>query len=398
MAAHTERLAPVGGPVMTKPFKALAALAAVAMALVLWRFIVGLGPATALTDGYPWGTWKVFNVIVLTALASGGYATAILVYALNKGQYHPLARTAILTSALGYTAGVLALGVDIGRPWNFWRLAFVWHWNIHSVLLEVAICISVYLIFLWLEVSPPALEEWRKKPEGTRLHRFAAWVTPKLEAGYPFIVAAAITLPSMHQSSLGSLFLVSGPRIHPLWQTPLLPLLFLLSCWFLGYACVVIVSLLSSLAWRRRLETPMLAPLSKVMAYIMLLFVGVRFLDVAVRGELWRAFAFDLYGVLFLAEAALLTAAAVLLLDRAKRENPGTLLLLAMLVAFAGGLYRLDASLIAFMPGSNWSYFPSVVELTITLGFIAMAVLAYLYAVKRYPILPAPGARVKTTS
>ncbi len=119
MSTHAVRLEPVGGPILTRPFVLLAILATVAMALVGWRFIVGLGPSTALTDGYPWGAWKIFSVIVLTALASGGYATAILIYVLNRNEYHPLARTAIITSALGYTTGVMALGVDIGRPWNF---------------------------------------------------------------------------------------------------------------------------------------------------------------------------------------------------------------------------------------------------------------------------------------
>jgi len=394
MSAHGERLEPVGGPVLTRPFLALGALAASAMLLVLWRFVVGLGPATALSDGYPWGTWKVFNVIVLTALASGGYATALLVYALNRGEYHPLARTAILTSALGYTAGVLALGVDIGRPWNFWRLGLIWEWNLHSVLLEVAVCISVYLIFLWLEAAPPVLEEWARQPEGSRLRGAAAWLTPRLERAYPFVVAAAITLPSMHQSSLGSLFLLSGPRVHPLWQTPLLPLFFLLSCWFLGYACVVIVSLLSSLAWRRPVETRLLGGLSKVMAYVMLAFVALRLADVVARGQVWRAFAFDLYALLFLAEAAALACGALMLLDARRRADAGSLLRLAMIVAIGGGLYRLDASLVAFMPGTNWSYFPSVIELVITLGFASLAVLGYIYAVKRFPVLPAarPGA------
>src|SRR5271169_3757909 len=125
MTTSHEEFEPVGGPLFTKSYIALCLFAAIGMALVVWRFFVGLGPATALSDGYPWGAWKVFNVIVLTALGSGGYATAILVYVLNRGKYHPLARTAILTSVLGYTFGVIALGVDIGRPWNFYNVIFV---------------------------------------------------------------------------------------------------------------------------------------------------------------------------------------------------------------------------------------------------------------------------------
>ncbi len=260
------------------------------------------------------------------------------------------------------------------------------------MLLEIAICISVYLIFLWLEVAPGILEQWRKQSD-PRLHRLAVWVTPKLDLAYPFIVAAAITLPSMHQSSLGSLFLLAGPRLHPLWQSPILPGLFLLSCWFLGYGCVVMVSLLSSLVWKRPLHTPMLAKLSRVMAWVMLGFVAVRFADVAVRGVFSQALTFDLYGFMFWLEIGSLLTASLLILRGRKRMQPGSLMRLAMLSAFGGCLYRLDASLIAFMPGRNWSYFPSLIEMTIMFGFIAIAIMGYLVAVKRFPILPAAMPR-----
>lgn len=387
MTTH-EKLEPVEGPLFTRMFVALCLLIAVGLALVLWRFVVGLGPATALSDGYPWGMWKVFNVIVLTALGSGGYATALLVYVLNRGKYHPLARTAILTSVLGYTFGVIALGIDIGRPWNFYNVLFVWNWNLHSVLLEVAVCISTYVIFLWIEMAPPFLEKW-EAGSTSALKRLAMWGTPKLDVSYPFIVAMAITLPSMHQSSLGSLFLLAGPRVHPLWQTPLVPGLFLLSCWFLGYSCVVIVSLLSSYVWNRPFETRMIGSLSRVMAWVILAFVVVRFIDLNYRGKLDLAFTFDFYSYFFLVETILLLAGAFGLMWKRTLNDPGWIMRMAMLVAVGGSLYRLDTGLTAFMPGSNWSYFPSVIELIIMFSFMAMCVVVYIYVVKRYAILPA---------
>jgi Ni/Fe-hydrogenase subunit HybB-like protein len=390
MTAHHEKLEPVGGPLFTKPFVALCLLAVVGMALVVWRFFVGLGPATALSDGYPWGVWKVFNVIVLTALGSGGYATALLVYVLNRGKYHPLARTAILTSVLGYTFGVIALGVDIGRPWNFYNALFLWQWNLHSVLLEVAMCISTYVIFLWIEMAPPFLEKWAAGPMN-RLKRLAMWGTPKLDLSYPFIVAMAILLPSMHQSSLGSLFLLAGPRVHPLWQTPLLPLLFLLSCWFLGYSCVVIVSLLSSYVWNRPFEIRMIGSLSRVMAWVILAFVVVRFIDIGYRGHTDLAFTLDFYGSFFLLETVLLVVSAFGLLSTESLDEPGWIMRMAMMVAVGGSLYRLDTGITAFMPGSNWSYFPSVIELIIVFAFMAMCGIVYIYIVKRFAILPAGG-------
>lgn len=386
--SHPEHYAPVGGPLLTRPFRILAALFAVTLVLVAWRFFVGLGPATALSDGYPWGAWKIFNVIVLTALGSGGYAAALLVYVFNRGRYHPVVRTAILTSALGYTTGIIALGIDIGRPWNFYRLAVLPGWNLHSVLLEVAVCISIYLVFLWLEMAPPFLEKWSAGPEG-RLKRFAAKATPALDKAFPWIVAMAILLPSMHQSSLGSLFLLAGPKVHPLWQTPLLPLLFLVSCWALGVATVIAVSLLSSLAWSRPWHLEMLRPLARVMSWLFLGLAALRLADVVWRGETARAFAFDGWSLFFLAELAFLVAPAIAILARPSIPA-GPLLRAAIGGAFGGALYRLDASLIAYRPTvGHWNYFPSLIELTITLGFAGLAVLAYLYIVKRFPILAA---------
>jgi Ni/Fe-hydrogenase subunit HybB-like protein len=395
MATHHEKLEPVEGPLFTGPFVALSLLSVVGLALVLWRFFVGLGPATALSDGYPWGAWKIFNVIVLTALGSGGYATAILVYVLNRGKYHPLARTAILTSVLGYTFGVIALGVDIGRPWNFYNVLFVWNWNLHSVLLEVAVCISTYVLFLWLEMGHPFFEKWAMGPPN-RLKRLAIWGTPKLDFSYPFIVAMAITLPSMHQSSLGSLFLLAGPRVHPLWQTPLIPALFLLSCWFLGYSCVVIVSLLSSHVWKRPFDVHMIGSLSRVMAWVILAFIVVRFIDLGYRGQLGHAFAFDYYASFFMLENVLLAAGAFGLLSNL--DEPSWIMRMAMIVAIAGSLYRLDTGITAFMPGSNWSYFPSVIELIIMFAFMAMCVVVYLYVVKRFAILPAALPSISKTA
>lgn len=153
-----------------------------------------------------------------------------------------------------------------------------------------------------------------------------------------------------------------------------------------------LVSLLSSLVWKRPLETLMLGGLSRVMAWGILGFVAVRFIDVAMRGHLGLAFALDFYSLIFLLEAGLLVAGAIGLMSKRRLGDAGALMRLAIIVAIGGSLYRLDAGLVAFMPGSNWSYFPSFIELIITLGFVAMAVMAYLYLVKRFPILPIVAA------
>lgn len=393
MSAHDERLAPVGGRILTPTFVAVGVFSAFAMLVVLWRFVVGIGGVSALNDGYSWGSWKVFNVIVLTALGSGGYATAVLVYFLNRQRYHGLARVAIVTSVLGYTTGVLALGMDIGRPWNFWVILKVWEWNLHSVLLEIAVCVSLYLVFLWIEMAMPVAEHWKSAAPRPWLRDWAERMHRWLERGFPWIVAMAILLPTMHQSSLGSLFLLAGPRLHPLWNTDFLPLLFLLSAFFMGWATVVMVAQLSAMAWKRPMDMPLLAAISRIMGWVIVGFLALRWADILWRGALGSALAADRFALVFLVEMTLLVAAAAGLLAAPLARRPDRLFRLAMAVAAGGSLYRLNSSLIGFLPGEHWSYFPSVLEMVISLGFVGLAVVGYQLIVKHFPILAAaPGA------
>jgi len=383
-----ENLQPVGGRLWTPVFRILLAVALLGVVLSLYRFVAGIGATSAMNDGYAWGSWKVLNVIVLTAVGSGGYAVALIVYVLNKGRYHPLVRTAILTSALGYTTGAIALTVDIGRPWNMFQMGMPWQWNLHSVLFEIAICVSLYLVFLWIEMAQPIIEYWTEEEEDPKgIKRLAVKVGPWIERYFVWIVATAILLPTMHQSSLGSLFLLAGPRLNPLWQTPFLPLLFLLSCYAVGYAAVVLASEFSALAWDTAVDWKMLSNLSRIMAWVLGAFLVVRWLDVIYRGALLAPEAQGMYRYLFYTETILLLLPAIGLQFRKLREDPSMNVRMAIMIVVGGCLYRLDAALIGFMPGTHFKYFPSVIELMITFGFVAMSIVGYIYFVKRFPIL-----------
>lgn len=377
----------LGGPLLTRPFKALLGLAALSFALVAWRFWVGLGPSTALSDGYPWGLWIAFDVVTGTALACGGYAVALLVYILNKGRYHPLVRPAILTSALGYSIAGLSVMVDLGRPWNSWKIPlFVWDWNVNSALLEVALCIMAYVVVLWIELSPAFLERWRTAPG--RLGRIANKSSSFMEKALLWIIALGMLLPTMHQSSLGSMMILTGHKLHPLWSTPLLPLLFLIGCLAMGYAAVVFEGSLSATSFRLRPENRMLASLYGAAVVVTLLFVGVRIADIVARGNFGLALRPDLYGVMFWVETALLLApVAMYFAAPQRRARMDFQFRAALFFMLAGGLYRFDTYLVAFNPGDNWSYFPAVPELLITVGFVALEVAIYVALVKRFPIL-----------
>ena len=381
------RAEPVGGPLFTPAVKLFAIVAALGGLAILYRFAAGLGAAPALSNGYPWGIWIAFDVVTGTALACGGYALAILIYIVNRGQYHPMIRSAILTSALGYSMAGLSIFIDVGRPWLLYRV-ILWfrHWNFHSVLFEVAMCVTLYVVVSWIEIAPAFLEKFAQGRPNV-LRRVSETVLPPLKKVMPAIVALGLLLPTMHQSSLGSLMLLTGRKLHPIWSTPLLPLLFLISCIGMGFAAVVFESTLSARAFGRPRESRLLAGLARTMIPILLILAVVRFADLALRGRLGLLFAPDRHAVLFWLETILFLAPVFMLRRESQRLDSGNLFRAAMLMILAGGLYRFDTFLLAFHPGVQYSYFPSVLETLTTVGIVAFEVLAYIVVVKMFPIL-----------
>ncbi|MGH9420904.1 MAG: NrfD/PsrC family molybdoenzyme membrane anchor subunit, partial [Thermoanaerobaculia bacterium] len=364
----------------------LLALAALGIALTLWRFGVGLGASTGLSDGYPLGIWIALDVVTGTALACGGYAVALVVYIFNKGKYHPLVRPAILTSALGYTIAGSSVAIDLGRPWNMWKIPlYFWNWNLHSSLLEVALCIMAYVFVLWIELSPAFLEKWSADGPPI-LQKISKRVLPILDKMLIWVIALGMLLPTMHQSSLGSLMMLAGPKLHPLWLTGWLPLLFLMSCLAMGYSVVVFESVFSSAVFKRKPETPMLINLQKIAAWGGVVFIVARATDLFFSGNIRYAAHLDLYGTMFWIENVLWILPLIMMLTT-PRPTLGSLFRGAMVVALAGAVYRFDTYLVAFNPGPGWHYFPSIPEMFISIGLISIELAAYVAIVKRFPIL-----------
>jgi Ni/Fe-hydrogenase subunit HybB-like protein len=360
--------------------------------MALWRFAFGLGAVSHLNDGYPWGIWIAFDVVTGTALGCGGYAVALLVYILNKGEYHPLVRPAILTSLLGYGLAILAVTIDLGRFWELWKVpVFVWRWT-GSPQLEVALCVAAYVAVLLVEMSPAFFEKWRASA-GEGLRTFSEKALRFLDRALLWFIALGILLPTMHQSSLGTMMLLPGPRLHALWFTPWVPLLFLVNCIIMGYAIVVLESAFSARAFKRRYETQMLARLSGVALWVTAGWVLFRVADVAVAGEL--PLLASGMGAVFLGELAIHVAPIVILASAARRAQPGAQVQAAMLLILAGMVYRFDTYLIAFNPGAHWSYFPAVPEFLITVGIVALEIAIYVAVVKKFPVLAAAPARAR---
>jgi Ni/Fe-hydrogenase subunit HybB-like protein len=394
MTEHWERCIRLKEPLKTKPFRIFAGLAGLGLLLGLYREVTGLGYVTGLNDGYSWGLFKNWNVTALTALGSGGYAVAVLAWIFNEKRFHPIMRTAVLTSLVGYGTGMLALGFDVGRPWNFVWLADPRTWNHYSVLWEVAVCMTAYfMLALDVENMPPFLEKLyrsddpKKREKAIKVFRF-------MQKTFPFGIALAFVLPSMHQSSLGSLMYLAGTRVHPLWQTAWLPLLYLVMAYILGFACVLLVLALSSYVWDLGWDADILGRLAQVMSWTSLVWIAVRIGDLVHRGVLGMAFAFDKFSLYFLLETALVLLPALMLLSKAQREAPGSLFRLTFLTALGGLFYRFTPTTLAFSPLGDYRYFPSVAEIFMSIGFTALAVAIFLYAVKTFAILPASQGKI----
>ncbi|MEF8727354.1 MAG: Ni/Fe-hydrogenase cytochrome b subunit [Accumulibacter sp.] len=376
-AQQHARPAPVGGSLFNATTLVCGILMAITATIIIVRLFFGLSSTTNVNDGYSWGIWVVVDVFIGSALACGGFCMALLVYIFNKGKYHPLVRPALLGSLFGYTFAGAAITFDLGRWWNFWHIFWPGYFNVNSVMFEVAACITLYIIVMWIEFSPVFLEKL-----GLRDAR------RKLEKSLFFFIALGCVLPMMHQASLGTMLVVMGGQVHPLWQTPIQPLIYLLSAIMLGYGVILFESCVAASAYRRQIEVSLLNPMAKVMLGIIVLFLVVRFTDVTVRGALPEAFRASHIALTFWAENLCLVATFLLIGTVEARRNPARLFLAGITVMLSGILLRLNGFLIAFDTGPGWSYFPSVPELLVTIGIFAAEVFGYIYITRRFPVLP----------
>jgi len=345
---------------------------------IVERFIFGIGAVSNLNGGYPWGIWIVYDVVIGTAFACGGYALALSVYVLNKGKYHPLIRPALLTSLLGYAMGGFGAFFDMGRWWQFYNILIPANWNFNSVLLEVALCIMLYVLVLFIEFAPVWLEKIGSKS-------LLKWLNKTLF----FFIALGVLLPTMHQSSLGTLLVALGHKVHPLWQTmQFQPLLALLSALSMGFSIVIFEGSISSVGLNRTSETPLLRGLGKIIISLLAAFVVIRFSLLLIQGNVSYLLNGDLASLLYLIEMVLFIVPIIILLSPTAKISGPKLLIAALSMLLGGALYRLDAFLITFNPGPGYSYFPSVPEIMVTLGIISFEILVYMTLINILPVLP----------
>jgi len=386
---HWQSGVPVNrGPVLTPFLLFLIALATLGLILAAIRFFSPLGPFSGMNDAYAWGVWKTFNVMTLTALGSGPLALGMAAWVFNRQKLHVVMRTALVSGFLFYATGLLALGFDVGRPWNFYSAVMPWRWNSESAMLEISICMPLYCaVFLSFEILPLFLERIYYTGDD-RARDILRLIAPAIRKAYPFVIIGAYIIPLMHQSSLGGLLLLAGTKIHPLWQSPVMPLLYLIAAGLCGFAFTIFLLLIVCLRFSRTLDVGVLIELANLLSGVCFVFLAIRFADLIWRKQLHAAIAFDSMSLLFLVETALILVPAVALRIRRIRETPRALLNMSVLACLGGMFYRFIPTSIAYMPAYSTNYFPSVPELVMAVGYIALGSVAFVLAINYFAVLP----------
>lgn len=354
-------------------------LAAVGGSIAIFRLMFGIGAATNLNDRWPWGLWVWWDVMTGVALAGGGYSTALLVHFLGRDRWKAVERGAFLTSLLGYLMVCAGLFLDLGRWVNVWRIPFVWQQNPHSVMFELVWCVSGYTFVQLVEFGYIFVERVR----APRLSRVLSKI-------YVPVLIVGVTLPLLHQSALGSLYLLANGRLDPLWWSSLLPLFFLLSSFFVGPAMVAVESFLSARSHGRRPPVPVLTEMVRLAGLIMVGYLCLKVGDLAWRGVLLEAFDGSVASNLFLLELGLgVLLPAVLFLGRGIRHRPARLVTAASLVVLGVALNRANVVFAGMVSSAaGVSYVPSLAEIGLTVGLVAAGILAYLFIVENFPVYP----------
>jgi Ni/Fe-hydrogenase subunit HybB-like protein len=336
------------------------------------RFWNGIGATSGLNDAAPWGFWIAFDVMAGVALAAGGFVVAALVYIFGLQRYHAFARPAILTALLGYIAVAVGLLYDLGIPWHIWHpMIMPQH---HSVLFEVAMCVMCYLTVLALEFSPAVLEHpLFHRPLFQKILRLIRAITIPL-------VIAGIVLSTLHQSSLGSLFLIQPFRVHPLWYSPYLYVLFFVSAVGLGLMMVTLESLVSAWLFGHKVDKPALAAFGRLASFVLAIYVLMRLGDLWDRGILPGALDGSWQAGLFVFELAFSAVIPALLMTirRVRHSIPGMATCSLMTVLGIIG-HRFNICIVAFERPETMGYWPTWIEIAVSAGIVSGAILVFIF-------------------
>ena len=375
---------PVGGRLVSAAILFFAPLAVLCVLLILKRLGVGCGCGSGANGGYPWGLGVAFGLLVGTGFACGGWALAWTVYIFNKGKYHALVRPALLASLFGYSLGGLSITIDMGRYWHLPYFYIPGQFNTNSVLFETAFCMTVYIIVVTLEFAPVWLGFFGLKKWFNKLNKIMF-----------FIIALGALLPMMHQSSMGSLMIVAGHKVHPVWQSyEALPILSLLTAFIMGFSIVIFEGSLvkAGLVGKTPDERHLFTQLARVTAGLIFCFLAVRFGELIYHDKLQMVVGFDkltkFEAWMFWMEVWLMVLPLLTLFLGEKKSDSRWLFISALSMLLGAALWRMNYSLIMYNPGNGYQYFPSAEELLISIGFVSIEVCAYILIIRLFPVLP----------
>ena len=337
------------------------------------RITQGLAGATNLSDGFTWGLWTGFKLWAVS-LSAGGFILCAVTHIFNIEQFKPFARSAILTAFLGYLSFIIALIFDLGRPLMIWHVMIMW--NLHSVMFEVAWCVMLYTTVLFIEFSPAVMERFK----------LGKLLSINRRISVPIMIFG-ILLSTMHQSSLGSLFLIIPEKMHPLWYSPVLPIYFYVSAIGAGFSMVIFESYFSARAFNRGLQLNLLSKIGLFSAWFIVITVIVRFSSIILQGNASYLFEKSQEGALFWLE---MLVGAVLPLtiyfQKKLRQSRKWLYIASVLVICGAGLNRINVSITSLYRFTHINYFPSFHEVSIMMLIIVSAMFAFRTAVKYLPV------------
>jgi len=396
---------PLRTPFFTRGTKIVFGVMLLGLAAYAYRLIAGIGAATNLNDQYPWGIWIAIDVASGVALAAGGFTTAALADIFHKEKYHVITRPALLTAMLGYTFVVIGLLADLGRYYNVWHPILPSMWQGNSVLFEVGMCVMIYLSVLYIEFLPIVLERFKGRvslPGPLRLLNRLAESWLELAEKYLtrfifFFIIAGVVLSCLHQSSLGTLMIIAPTKLHPLWYTPISPLLFLLSAIAVGFPMVIFESILASRSFHLRPELPVLSSIARYTPILLGIYLALKVGDLTLRdgwGYVWEGSTQSYSWLLEILGGVV--APIVILSSRTRRNSVKFLFMAASMVIFGVVLNRINVFLIGYTPlYSTGSYFPSIFEIMVTVGLIAALVLVYRWIVITFPVISVPVTQLQ---
>lgn len=350
-----------------------AAITAFGLSIGIYRMYAGLGVTTNLSKAFPWGIWISFDLATV-ALSGGAFTLAALVYVLHFESLHAAVRPTVLAGLLGYSSVLVILLFDLGRWDRFYNVFF--HPNFSSALLEVSWCIAAYSSILFYELSPVLLENsrWRR-------------LVPIIKKYTIPIVIAGVTLSTMHQSSLGTMFVIMSPRLHPLWYSMILPIFFLVSSLAAGISLVIAGATISYWLFGRSLKIKILAKLGWFLPWILSFYLVLKFGELLIAGELDLLFSSGHYSVLFWAELIIgfFIPIGLFALKRVRTSRKASLFGAFMIMAGVI-LNRFNVTWFAMNPVDGETYSPHWMEVAILVGVVAGVITVYSLVARYFPI------------